>query len=59
MGGGSRELRENESTYIKIGQIHRLANNGKKPLIIIEIQVGKYTGEDDIIRFEDDYERFK
>lgn len=47
----------NESTYIKAGEIHRLANLGKIPLTIIEVQVGEYTGEDDIIRIEDDYNR--
>lgn len=47
----------NESTYIKAGEIHRLANLGKIPLTIIEAQVGEYTGEDDIVRIEDDYKR--
>jgi len=47
----------NESTYIKAGDIHRLANNGKLPLVIIEVQVGEYTGEDDIVRIDDDYKR--
>lgn len=47
----------NESTYIKAGQVHRLANMGKIPLIIIEVQVGEYTGEDDIVRLEDDFNR--
>ena len=47
----------NESTYIKAGEIHRLANSGKIPLTIIEAQVGEYTGEDDIIRIEDDFKR--
>ncbi|MFT7823437.1 MAG: mannose-1-phosphate guanylyltransferase/mannose-6-phosphate isomerase [Sulfurimonas sp.] len=47
----------NESTYIKAGDIHRLENQGKLPLVIIEAQVGEYTGEDDIVRFEDDYKR--
>ncbi|WP_331774340.1 mannose-1-phosphate guanylyltransferase/mannose-6-phosphate isomerase [Sulfurospirillum sp. 1612] len=47
----------NESTYIKAGDIHRLENKGKLPLVIIEVQVGEYTGEDDIIRLEDDFER--
>jgi mannose-1-phosphate guanylyltransferase len=47
----------NESTYIKAGEIHRLANLGKIPLTIIETQVGEYTGEDDIVRIEDDYAR--
>ncbi len=47
----------NVSTYIKAGELHRLANDGKIPLIIIEAQVGEYTGEDDIIRIEDDSKR--
>lgn len=47
----------NESTYIKAGQVHRLSNEGKLPLILIEVQVGEYTEEDDIVRIEDDYER--
>ena len=51
------ELHENESTYIPIGEIHRLANPGKVPLEIIEVQVGSYTGEDDIVRIEDVYGR--
>jgi len=50
-------VRENESTYIKAGEIHRLENQGKIPLILIEAQVGSYTGEDDIVRIEDDYKR--
>lgn len=50
-------VRPNESTYIKAGEIHRLANLGKIPLTIIETQVGEYTGEDDIVRIEDDYAR--
>ena len=51
------ELHENESTYIPIGEVHRLANPGKVPLEIIEVQVGSYTGEDDIVRIEDVYGR--
>jgi len=47
----------NESTYIRAGEIHRLENRGKLPLVIIEVQVGEYTGEDDIVRLEDDYKR--
>ena len=50
-------VRPNESTYIKVGEIHRLQNNGKLPLVIVEVQVGEYTGEDDIIRIEDDFKR--
>ncbi len=47
----------NESTYIKAGEVHRLENRGKLPLVIIEVQVGEYTGEDDIVRLDDDYTR--
>jgi mannose-1-phosphate guanylyltransferase len=50
-------VRENESTYIKAGEIHRLENQGKIPIVLIEAQVGSYTGEDDIVRIEDDYKR--
>jgi mannose-1-phosphate guanylyltransferase len=50
-------LHENESTYIKAGQIHRLSNNTNAHLVIIEVQVGSYTGEDDIVRLEDDFKR--
>jgi mannose-1-phosphate guanylyltransferase/mannose-6-phosphate isomerase len=50
-------LSENQSTYIPPGQIHRLANPGKEPLEIIEVQSGAYLGEDDIVRFEDAYNR--
>jgi mannose-1-phosphate guanylyltransferase/mannose-6-phosphate isomerase len=50
-------LTENQSTYIPQGQTHRLANTGKTPLEIIEVQSGSYLGEDDIVRFEDTYGR--
>lgn len=50
-------LRPNESTYIPIGALHRLSNPGKLPLEIIEVQVGEYLGEDDIVRLSDDYGR--
>ncbi|MET7014134.1 mannose-1-phosphate guanylyltransferase/mannose-6-phosphate isomerase [Uliginosibacterium flavum] len=50
-------LGENESTYIPLGHKHRLANPGKLPLEIIEVQSGSYLGEDDIVRFEDSYGR--
>ena len=50
-------LGENQSTYIPLGQTHRLANPGKVPLEIIEVQSGSYLGEDDIVRFEDTYGR--
>jgi mannose-1-phosphate guanylyltransferase/mannose-6-phosphate isomerase len=56
---GERVLRlaENEGTYIPIGCKHRLSNPGPQPLEIIEIQTGDYLGEDDIVRFADDYGR--
>jgi mannose-1-phosphate guanylyltransferase/mannose-6-phosphate isomerase len=50
-------LTENQSTYIPLGQVHRLANPGKVPLEIIEVQSGSYLGEDDIVRLEDTYGR--
>ena len=50
-------LCENQSTYIPLGQKHRLANPGTSPLEIIEVQSGNYLGEDDIVRFEDQYGR--
>jgi mannose-1-phosphate guanylyltransferase/mannose-6-phosphate isomerase len=50
-------LAENESTYVPLGEIHRLANPGDIPLEIIEIQSGSYLGEDDIVRIEDTYGR--
>jgi mannose-1-phosphate guanylyltransferase/mannose-6-phosphate isomerase len=50
-------LAENESTYIPIGMTHRLENPGMVPLHIIEVQSGSYLGEDDIVRFEDIYQR--
>jgi mannose-1-phosphate guanylyltransferase / mannose-6-phosphate isomerase len=50
-------LAENESTYIPMGQKHRLSNPGKVELEIIEVQSGTYLGEDDIVRFDDHYGR--
>jgi mannose-1-phosphate guanylyltransferase / mannose-6-phosphate isomerase len=50
-------LSENQSTYIPLGEKHRLANPGKVPLEIIEVQSGSYLGEDDIVRFQDTYGR--
>jgi len=50
-------LAENQSTYIPLGETHRLRNPGKVPLEIIEVQSGSYLGEDDIVRFEDTYGR--
>jgi mannose-1-phosphate guanylyltransferase / mannose-6-phosphate isomerase len=56
-GDEVKMLVENQSTYIPLGQKHRLANPGKVPLEIIEVQSGSYLGEDDIVRFEDTYGR--
>jgi len=50
-------IRPNESTYIKMGEVHRLENQGRIPVVLIEAQVGEYTGEDDIVRIEDDFAR--
>ena len=50
-------LTENQSTYIPLGEVHRLTNPGNKPLEIIEVQSGSYLGEDDIVRFDDTYGR--
>jgi len=50
-------LKENDSTFIPLGEKHRLENPGKVPLCLIEVQCGSYLGEDDIVRFEDVYGR--
>ena len=57
LGNEVRSVHENESIYIPIGSIHRLANPGKIPLELIEVQVGSYLGEDDIVRLDDIYGR--
>jgi mannose-1-phosphate guanylyltransferase/mannose-6-phosphate isomerase len=56
---GEQQIRlgENESTYIPVGEKHRLENPGKVPLYLIEVQSGAYLGEDDIVRFDDRYKR--
>jgi dTDP-glucose 4,6-dehydratase len=58
-GETSITLRANESTYIPFGETHRLSNPYKEILEIIEVQSGEYLGEDDIIRYEDAYDRIK
>ena len=58
-GDKTSVLKENESTYIPVGMKHKLSNQGKDILEIIEVQSGVYLGEDDIERFEDNYGRFK
>jgi mannose-1-phosphate guanylyltransferase/mannose-1-phosphate guanylyltransferase/mannose-6-phosphate isomerase len=55
--GETQIVRENESTYIPLGAMHRLENPGKVPLHLIEVQSGSYLGEDDIVRVEDNYGR--
>jgi mannose-1-phosphate guanylyltransferase / mannose-6-phosphate isomerase len=57
VGDEVRSVHENESVYIPIGSLHRLANPGKIPLELIEVQVGSYLGEDDIVRLDDAYGR--
>jgi mannose-1-phosphate guanylyltransferase/mannose-6-phosphate isomerase len=57
VGTDVRSVHENESIYIPIGSVHRLANPGRIPLELIEVQVGSYLGEDDIVRLDDVYGR--
>jgi mannose-1-phosphate guanylyltransferase / mannose-6-phosphate isomerase len=57
VGEEVRLVHENESVYVPIGSIHRLANPGKIPLELIEVQVGSYLAEDDILRLDDVYRR--
>jgi len=57
VGNEVRLVHENESVYVPIGAIHRLANPGKIALELIEVQVGSYLGEDDILRIDDIYRR--
>ena len=57
LDGEQRLLGENESIYIPMGSAHRLANPGKVPLNLIEVQSGAYLGEDDIVRMDDAYSR--
>jgi mannose-1-phosphate guanylyltransferase len=57
VGNEVKLVRPNQSTYIKMGEVHRLENQGKIPVVLIEAQVGEYTGEDDIVRIEDDFQR--
>ncbi|MDA1074210.1 MAG: mannose-1-phosphate guanylyltransferase/mannose-6-phosphate isomerase [Proteobacteria bacterium] len=56
-GNETFSLAENESTYIPLGTAHRLRNPGKSLLELVEVQVGAYLGEDDIVRFDDSYGR--
>lgn len=56
-GSQSNLLSENDSIYIPVGEIHRLENPGKVQMRLIEVQTGTYFGEDDIVRYDDDYGR--
>jgi len=55
--GVEKLLSENQSTYIPLGATHRLEYPGRLPLHLIEVRSGSYLGEDDIVRFEDIYQR--
>ena len=57
VGDATYLLRNGESTFVPAGTVHRLANPGMLPLELIEVQIGEYTGEDDIVRFADDFDR--
>ena len=57
IGDTEKLVRTNESVYIPMGEKHRLTNDGKINLTIVEVQVGQYLQEDDIVRFEDDFKR--
>jgi mannose-6-phosphate isomerase-like protein (cupin superfamily) len=57
LGDDVRSVHENESIYIPLEGVHRLANPGRIPLELIEVQVGSYLGEDDIVRLDDAYGR--
>ncbi|MBM7068978.1 mannose-1-phosphate guanylyltransferase/mannose-6-phosphate isomerase [Actibacterium sp. 188UL27-1] len=57
VGDDKKLLTENESVYIPLGAVHRMANPGRVPMYLIEVQTGTYLGEDDIVRYEDVYNR--
>jgi mannose-1-phosphate guanylyltransferase/mannose-6-phosphate isomerase len=57
VGDEVKLLTENQSVYIPLGETHRMANPGKLPMYLIEVQTGSYLGEDDIVRYEDIYNR--
>ena len=57
VGQEVRLVTENEGVYIPLGAVHRMANPGKLPMYLIEVQTGAYLGEDDIVRYEDIYSR--
>jgi mannose-1-phosphate guanylyltransferase len=57
IGDETQLITENQSVYIPVGAVHSLENPGKLPLHLIEVQSGSYLGEDDIVRFSDQYGR--
>ncbi len=57
IGDQVKLVTENEGVYIPLGAVHRMANPGKLPMYLIEVQTGAYLGEDDIVRYEDIYDR--
>ena len=57
IGNETKLVTENQSVYIPLGTVHRMANPGRLPMYLIEVQTGAYLGEDDIIRYEDAYGR--
>jgi mannose-1-phosphate guanylyltransferase/mannose-6-phosphate isomerase len=57
IGEETRLVTENEGVYIPLGTVHRMANPGRLPMYLIEVQTGAYLGEDDIVRYEDIYNR--
>lgn len=57
MDGYEWEVSEEECVWIEAGAKHRISNRTNKPLVFIEVQTGSYFGEDDIVRYEDDYSR--
>ena len=57
IGKSEQLVSENQSVYIPLGEVHRMENPGKLPMVLIEVQTGGYLGEDDIVRYEDVYDR--
>ena len=57
INSAEKSIFEGESIHIPLGAVHRVENPGKVPLILIEVQMGCYLGEDDIIRYKDKYSR--
>ena len=57
INGKVKNIAQGESVYVPLGSKHRMENYGEFPMVLIEVQIGKYLGEDDIIRYEDRYKR--